>query len=81
MLLPGKAAGHVCKQAASTLVRYLGGDLSLVDELAQIQLGQQELDDDHPARFFGQAVESQAAQVAESEAITNKKGARHPRGA
>ena len=27
MLLPGRAAAHVRKQAASTLVRYLGGEL------------------------------------------------------
>ena len=60
MLLPGRAAATVRKQAASTLVRYLGGDLSLVDEIARNHLAQQELDEDEPARLFGQAVESDA---------------------
>ena len=58
MLLPGRAAANVRKQAASTLVRYLGGDLSMVDELARNHLAQQELDSDDPARIFGQTVES-----------------------
>ena len=31
MLIPGRAAASVRKIAASTLVRYLGGDLTLVD--------------------------------------------------
>ena len=60
MLLPGRAAAHVRKQAASTLVRYLGGDLSMVEEIARNHLSQQELDEDDPARLFGQAVESDA---------------------
>ena len=60
MLLPGRAAAHVRKQAASTLVRYLGGDLSMVDEIARNHLAQQELDEDEPARLFGQQVESDA---------------------
>ena len=58
MLLPGRAAATVRKQAASTLVRYLGGDLSLVDEIARNHLDQQDLDEDAPARLFGQQVES-----------------------
>ena len=33
MLLPHKGTAHVRKQAASTLVRFLGGDLTLVDEV------------------------------------------------
>ena len=58
MLLPGRAAATVRKQAASTLVRYLGGDLSLVDEIARNHLDRQYLDEDAPARLFGQQVES-----------------------
>ena len=58
MLLPGRAAAHVRKQAASTLVRYLGGDMSLVEEVARNHLVQEELDEEHPARIFGQQVES-----------------------
>ena len=60
MLLPGRAAASVRKQASSTLVRYLAGDASMVDELAQNHLVQQELDEENPARIFGQTVESDA---------------------
>ena len=60
MLLPGRAAAHVRKHAASTLARYLGGDLSLVDELAQNHLSQQDLDEGDAFRLCGRAVESEA---------------------
>ena len=60
MVLPGRAAGRVRKQAADVLVRYLGGDPALVQEIAANRLIQEELDDDDPARLFGQAVESEA---------------------
>jgi len=60
MLLPGRAAANVRKQAASTLVRYLGGDMSMVEEIARNHLTQQQLEEDDPARIFGQAVESDA---------------------
>ena len=60
MLLPGRAAAHIRKQAASTLVRYLGGDLSMVNEIASNHLTQQELDENDPGRIFGQTVESDA---------------------
>ena len=56
MLLPGRAAAHVRKQDASTLVRYLGGDLSMVDEIARNHISQQELDEDESAKIFGQTV-------------------------
>ena len=35
-LLPGRTASKVRKEAAKLLVRYIGGDLSLVDEICQI---------------------------------------------
>ena len=60
MLLPGRAAANVRKQAAGVLCRYLGADLSLIDELSAIHLAQQGLDEDEPARLFGQQVESDA---------------------
>ena len=60
MLLPGKAAASVRKQAASILVRYLGGDLSLVEEVASNRLAQESLPEDHPLRIFGETVESEA---------------------
>ena len=60
MVLPGRAAAQVRKAAANVMVRYLGGDLSLVDEVAANRLTQQQLEEDDPARIFGQTVESEA---------------------
>ena len=60
MVLPGRAAARVRKAAADVMVRYLGGDPSLVQEVAANRLRQEELDDDDPARLFGQTVESEA---------------------
>ena len=60
MLLPGKTAARFRKTAADVLVRYMGGDLTLVEEIAQNRLCQDDLDDDDPRRLFGQAVESEA---------------------
>ena len=34
MVLPGKAGRRVRTEAASVVVRYLGGDLTMVDEIA-----------------------------------------------
>ena len=72
MLLPGRAAARVRKHAASTLVRYLGGDLSMVDELAQNHLSQQELDEEDPARLFGQQVESDAVKRKREEVVISE---------
>ena len=72
MLLPGRAAARVRKHAASTLVRYLGGDLSMVDELAQNHLSQQELDEEDPARLFGQQVESDAVKRKREEVVLSE---------
>ena len=56
LLLPGKVAARFRAETASVMVRFLGGDLSLVDELAEIHLAQKNLPEDHPARLFGQTV-------------------------
>jgi hypothetical protein len=45
MVLPGRAAGHVREAAADVLVRYLGGDPSLVEEIAANRLTQEQLDE------------------------------------
>ena len=60
MVLPGRAAAQVRRAAADVMVRYLGGDLSLVEEIAANRLRQEDMDDDDPARLFGQTVESEA---------------------
>ena len=60
MVLPGRAAAQVRRAAAGVMVRYLGGDPSLVEEIAANRLRQEYMDDDDPARLFGQTVESAA---------------------
>ena len=63
MMLPGKAASAVRRQAANVLVRYLGGDPTLVQEIAANRFAQEELsetDPNHSLRFFGQKIESEA---------------------
>jgi hypothetical protein len=66
-LLPGRAASRVRKEAAKLLVRYLGGDLSLVDEVCQInrvqaalaQIPEEERTaEQQAARLFGESVEN-----------------------
>ena len=59
MVLPGKTAAKYRKSAADVIVRYLGGDPSLVDETAQNRLAQENLPDDNPFRIFGETVESE----------------------
>jgi len=61
-LLPGRTAAHVRYEAAKLVVRYLGGDLGLVDEvqqLAHVQASLREHAPDHPLRAFGEAVEAE----------------------
>ena len=63
MVLPGKAAASVRRQASNVLVRYLGGDPTLVEEIAANRFAQEELSESDPNncyRIFGQAVESEA---------------------
>ena len=60
MVLPGRAAARVRKAAADFVVRYLGGEPQLVEEVAANRLRQEDLDEDDPARLFGQTVESEA---------------------
>jgi len=66
-LLPGRNAAKVRKEAAKLLVRYLGGDLSLVDEIflrnhvqaALARIPEEERTaEQQTARLFGESVES-----------------------
>jgi hypothetical protein len=60
MLLPGKTAARTRAEAAKLLVRYLGGDLTLLDEVREmkhVQVHLAEVDPNHWARAFGRAVE------------------------
>ena len=59
MLLPGQQAARVRRQAAELVVRYIGGDLSLVDEVCRNRGVQEELAaarPEDPRRVFGEAV-------------------------
>jgi len=57
LLLPGRAAAHFRESTAHLLIRYLGGDESLVDEIRANAATQQTLPAEHPGRAFGEAVE------------------------
>ncbi len=56
--LPGKVAAKLRLEWADVIVRYLGGDLTLVQEIQHNRSVQENISEDHPARFFGQDVES-----------------------
>jgi len=60
IVLPGRYAASVRQQAAALLVRYLGGDPMLVNEVCRMRGYQEELAarrPDDPQRIFGEAVE------------------------
>jgi hypothetical protein len=64
MALPGPAAVQFMLKAADVLVRYLGGDETLAAEVWANKQAQETLaaeQPEHPARLFGEAVESAAA--------------------
>ena len=59
MLLPGIRAARIRRQAAALMVRYMGGDLSLVNEVCTIRGFQEELATkapEDPRRVFGEAL-------------------------
>lgn len=57
LLLPGRAAARFRESTAHLLIRYLGGDETLVDEIRANAATQQTLPDQHPIRAFGEAVD------------------------
>ena len=69
--LPG--ASEFRKNCAKVCVRYLGGDMSLVDEISKNKRLQEQLREDapeHPARLFGDAVEKEQP---ETEPVKQKR--------
>ena len=59
MALPGAAAAGFRHKAATTIVRYIGGDVSLIQEVMDNNAAQQRLaheDPEHPALVFSEAV-------------------------
>jgi hypothetical protein len=67
MALPGRIAARFRKDSADVIVRYLGGDPSLVEEVAANRLIQERLPDEHPSRLFGQTVDSEGVKRAREE--------------
>ena len=64
MLLPGQHAARVRRQAAELLVRYLGGDLAIIDEVCALRGFQEELAiraPEDPRRLFGEVVEASSS--------------------
>jgi hypothetical protein len=61
MCIPGNAAAGFRERAAETVVRYLGGDQTLIGEIYRNRAAQEHLaasNPHHPATLFGEAVES-----------------------
>lgn len=58
-------------KAAEVVVRYLGGDLTLIGEVRAIREGRAALPEEHPAHFFGNANEVQQ-QLTPAEAERQK---------
>ena len=63
MLLPGRAAAHFRKTCADVVVRYLGGDPRIVEEVAAIRLAQEHNLENHPMRIFGETVECESEEL------------------
>ena len=64
MLLPGTTAARVRVEASKILVRYLGGDLKMIEEVRNMRRVQEHLTEVDPTnwrRAFGEAVEQDAA--------------------
>jgi hypothetical protein len=59
--LGGARAAKFRQKFADTLVRYLGGDETLIAEIRSIREAQEQLPGGHPLRIFGQTVEAERA--------------------
>ena len=67
LLLPGAQAARLRRQVAELVVRYLGGDLTIIDDVCRIRGFQEELAaraPEDPRRAFGEAVEASCDSVA-----------------
>ena len=69
MIMPGSAAATVRQSASAILVRYLGGDLSLVEEVMQNHEFQADIDPEHPGAIFGQSVQPSGPTPYEMEMV------------
>ena len=68
MVLPGRAADKFRQAAGGVIVRYLGGDPGLAQEIWANRRYQEELaaSQQHPARVFGEAVEAEGLEAGAS---------------
>jgi hypothetical protein len=60
-MLPGPEAAQVRQAAAEIFIRFMGGDLSLIQDVQrmnEVQAFLREHEPEHPMRIFGEAVES-----------------------
>lgn len=69
MLLGGPKAKRFREEGAALIVRYLGGDVRLLDEITDINEAAQSLPSNHPMGFFRDSVQT-------DETLLNKKRAR-----
>ena len=70
MLLPGAQTARIRRQAAELMVRCLGGDLSLVDEVCAIRGFQEEFParaPKDPRRIFGEVIEARGTSSGEQQ--------------
>jgi len=69
LVLPGAHASQILKQAAELLVKYLGGDLAIIDEICVLRGFQEQLAaraPDDPRCIFGGAVETSSSTNAQT---------------
>ena len=71
-MLPGREASLVRQAAAEVFVRFMGGDLTLVQDVQrmnEVQSYLREHEPEHPMRVFGEAVESEPTSAGSQEAL------------
>jgi hypothetical protein len=77
LLVPGRRAAGFRRQVSELFVRFVGGDLSLIDDLEKAALVQKRLREEqpnHPATAFGEA----ASAACDQDELVAKRRWRHP---
>ncbi|GAQ92824.1 hypothetical protein KFL_011570020 [Klebsormidium nitens] len=72
-LLPGKRAAQFRLKCADVVVRYFGGDETLVGEIRLNREAQSQLPKEHPSRVFGEIVEAEGKKADPEELDLMKK--------
>ncbi len=63
MILQGRGAAQFRKKSADVVVRFLGGDPHIVEEIAANRLAQEHLPQNHPMRIFGETVQGESEEL------------------